>query len=105
MPTLPILGQGKMLNGDLIKVQTRWSEIINPILINPSLKNLVLPSVQLVAGKNVINHTLGRTLLGWRVIRLNAPAQIYDQQTLNQMPEKTLILMSNLACTIFLEVF
>lgn len=86
-------------------LQTRWKSIIDTILGNPSLDSIILPSVSLGSGANVINHRLGRKLTGWRVARLRASATIYDTQDSNAHPELTLLLTSSAAVVCDLEVF
>lgn len=98
MPTLP-----KKLTWDL--AQDRWASAINPLLTNPSLDSLLLKSVSLKTGINVINHKLGRELQGWKIVRQRAAASIYDTQDQNQMPELTLTLVSSAPVVIDLELF
>lgn len=86
-------------------LQTKWAAILNPLLGNPSLDSLILENVSLNNGTNVINHTLGRKLQGWRIIRIGGAATIYDQQDSNQTPSLTLVLVSNAAVVVSLEVF
>ena len=86
-------------------MQTKWASILNVLLGNPSLQSMILSNVSLKNGTTTINHLLDRKLIGWRVIGINGSATIYDQQRLNQTPDKTLILVSNAAVLINLEVF
>lgn len=86
-------------------MQTKWSAILNALLSNPSVNSLILPNVSLLTGANVINHTLGRKLRGWRIVRLRALVTIYDTQDLNTMPDLTLLLTSSGNVTVDLEVF
>lgn len=59
----------------------------------------------LSAGTNTINHLLGRTLQGYRIIRQRAAASIHDEQDDNQMPQLTLVLVSTASVVIDLEIF
>ena len=86
-------------------MQTKWAGILNPLLGNPSLQSSILTGIALVSGSNVINHQLGRKLVGWRIIRIRASATIYDLQDTNTMPELTLLLHASADVTIDLEVF
>lgn len=91
---------------DLIQLmQSKWSSILNVLLDNQSLQSSILKNVILNNGTTTINHLLDRKLVGWRIIGINGSATIYDQQRLNQTPEKTLILVSNASVIINLEVF
>ncbi len=85
--------------------RTKWKSILDILLGNPSLDSIILNDVPLKNGFTTVNHKLGRKLIGWRIIRLNAIATIYDQQNTNQMPDKTLILVSNASVIASLEVF
>jgi hypothetical protein len=90
---------------ELTLLQTKWSALLNQLLINPSLQSSILTDVSLVIGPNVINHLLGRKLIGWRIIGINAAATIYDGQDTNLIPKLTLVLVSNAVCKVNLEVF
>lgn len=102
MALLPIF---KDDNTNLMLLQTKWSSQLNQLLSNPSLQSIILKQVPLASGSNTINHLLGRRLIGWRIVRQRALASIYDNQDNNQSPELTLILVSNNAVSVDLEVF
>lgn len=91
------------LNLDMM--QTQWATQLNPIISNPTINNLILKSVTLKTGTNVINHKLGRILQGWKSTRIRGPASLYDQQDTNQTPQLTLVLVSNADVVIDIEVF
>jgi len=90
---------------DFQLLQSRWGSILNPIINNPTNNSSVLKGIKLTAGNNTINHLLSRKLQGWSIVRLNAGAIIYDNQDSNPTPDKTLILVSDLACTVDIMVF
>lgn len=90
---------------DLSLMQTKWASILNPLLSNVSVQNGILKNVALGNGTTVVNHLLGRKLIGWRLIRIRSSAQIYDTQDSNLTPEITLVLVSNAAVVVDLEVF
>lgn len=90
---------------DLMLMQTKWAAILNPFMANPSLQSNILSNIPLANGTTVVNHMLGRNLLGWRVVRQRAQASIHDSQDSNQTPSLTLTLVSNAAVNIDLEVF
>jgi hypothetical protein len=89
----------------LSQMQTKWASIINPFLANKSLQSNILSGVRLVAGLNVVNTGLGRALIGWRIIRIDAASTIYDEQSQNTTPSLTLLLNSSAPCVVSLEVF
>lgn len=85
--------------------QTTWATQIDPIIANPTINNLVLKNVSLVAGSNTINHRLGRALQGWNSVRIRAAATLYDQQDTNQTPQLTLVLVASAPVVVDLVVF
>lgn len=86
-------------------MQTKWAQELNPVISNPVLQNNILKNLALVVGTNVINHKLGRKLIGWQTSRVRASATFYDNQDTNQTPELTLILVASAPVTIDLVVF
>lgn len=92
-------------NKDLTLMQNSWSSQLNPLLINPSLQSIILKKVSLSIGANIINHLLGRTLQGYRIVRQRLPASIFDAQDQNSMPNLTLVLISDAAVVCDIEVF
>lgn len=85
--------------------QDQWAQQLNPLLANPLNNGSILKNVSLINGTTVVNHMLGRPLQGWKIIRQRAAASIYDVQDSNQMPESTLLLVSDAAVVVNLEVF
>lgn len=92
-------------NKDMTLMQNSWSSQLNPLLSNASLQSNILKKVTLNVGSNNINHLLGRTLQGYRVIRQRTQSQIWDSQDTNQSPQLTLILNATAAVVVDLEVF
>ena len=90
---------------DLSQMQTKWKAILDPFLGKPSLQSSILQSISLASGSNTINHGLGRTLRGWRIIRLRASATIYDTQDSNPNPQLTLLLTASAPVVADVEVF
>lgn len=86
-------------------MQTKWAAAINPVLVNPMTNGLILQSVPLVPGDNVISHKLGRNLQGWMPVRLRAATTLFDKQDANTMPNLTLVLNSTNTSTVDLYVF
>lgn len=89
----------------LAQMQVNWAQQLDPIIANPTVNNLVLQNVSLIAGTNVINHLLGRKLQGWKPTRVRAAASIYDNQDSNQTPQLTLILIASAPVVVDIEVF
>lgn len=89
----------------LDQMATAWAQQLNPIIANPTINNLILKSISLTTGVNVINHKLSRPLAGWKTTRVRAFAIFYDLQDTNQTPQLTLILVASAPTVIDLEVF
>lgn len=81
---------------ELSMMQTSWSQDINPIISNPILAGNLLTNIVLKTGINQINHLLDRKPQGYIITRMiDGFVQIYDTQNSNQMPTKTLTLVSS----------
>lgn len=67
----------------------------------------LLPPSSLPSGHNynIINHGLGKTLSGWKIVRKRAASDIYDVQDNNNQPSLTLWLVSSQKVVVDLEVF
>lgn len=86
-------------------MQSNWASQLNPILANPTNNSSILKNIQLIVGTNTINHLLGKNLTGWNIVRKRGPAEIYDNQDTNQMPNLTLTLISDASVSVDIEVF
>ena len=86
-------------------MQTSWASLINPAINAPLANGLVLKSIQLVSGVNVINHLLGHKLQGWSIVRKRAAADIYDTQDSSANPALTLTLVSSAPAVVDIYVF
>ena len=89
----------------LDQMQSTWSTILSQTLTCPLIRGNLLSDVALVSGSNIINHKLNRKLTGWILVRIGAAAVIYDTQDTNQMPDKTLSLVSDADATVSIWVF
>lgn len=87
---------------DLAMMQSRWSAILNTYIANPSLNSIILFDVSLGVGVTVVNHLLGRTPNGWRVVDIDAAATVYRSAPFTDL---TLTLTSSAAAKVSLEVF
>jgi hypothetical protein len=92
-------------NNNLVMMQNKWKSILDPIIALPQNDSNILKNVSLSKGTNTINHKLGQTLQGWKVVRQRASASIYDNQDSNTMPALTLILVSSDPVVVDIEVF
>jgi uncharacterized membrane-anchored protein len=85
-----------------MQMQTVWKAAITPVIGNQINQGLLLLDVTLKDGATPINHLLGRTLVGWEIVDIDADASIYRSQPKNA---QTLTLTSNMACVVSLWVF
>lgn len=85
--------------------QTVWAQAINPVLDSPIVQGQLLSDIALINGTISVNHRLGRKLIGWFLVGINAAATVYDNQAINQTPQLTLSLTSNAVATATLWVF
>lgn len=103
MPQLP---QFQSDNASFTMMQNTWATQLNPLLNNPIVNGVILKNISLAIGDNNINHTLGRNLQGWVLVRQRAVfAQVFDKQDTNPMPSKTLVLNSNAVAVVDILVF
>ena len=87
---------------DLNLLQTQWGSQLNPLLAQPFSNGLILKTIQLTTGSNVINHLLGRTQQGWMITDQDASASVYRSAPFNSL---TLTLTSSANVTVNLFVF
>lgn len=90
---------------ELNRVQNNVGAAFESISNTPTLGGNLLQQVSLVTGTNIINHKLGRNLVGWQLTRQRGAASIYDNQDTNTMQNLTLILVSSANVVIDLYVF
>jgi hypothetical protein len=89
----------------LNQMQQQWASILNPLLSKQVTQGQLLQNIALNSGSTSVNHLLGRPLVGWFIVGINAAATVYDSQAGNPTPALTLILNSNAACTCNIWVF
>lgn len=90
---------------DLNKVQDTLVRTLNPVFNTPILGGNLIQGAILKTGFNAINHKLGRTLVGWIIVRQRAAASIYDDQDFNTVPAQTLILVTDAPVTVDIYCF
>lgn len=100
-----MLPQFQSEDKDFTLMQNAWARILNPIVDNSLSFSLVLTNVALKTGSNTINHTLARRLTGWVLVRQRGAASVYDTQDSNNIPDKTLVLVSSANISVDLLVF
>jgi hypothetical protein len=96
---------GQSIETVFTQMQNAWAQILNKIIARPQNNSTILADVALINGTTTVQHNIGQPLTGWQIVRINGAATIYDQQSTNTTPSATLILVSNAAVTVTLEVF
>lgn len=81
------------------------SDIFVALVKQPQLSSITLPSITLQIGSNNIPHTLGKTLVGWSIVRKRSQGDIYDTQDTNSNPQTYLQLVSNAVVVVDLLVY
>ena len=87
------------------QLQQNVQAALGPLLTNPALNGRVLQGISLLAGPNIINHGLGRKLVGWMIVRQRAASSVYDAQDVNTQPALTLALVVSAPVVCDLYVF
>lgn len=89
------------------KIQASIADSFSGMIDRIQMDSTILTNVQLKATQlNIINHTLNRTLLGWKIVRKRSPAvNIYDTQDTNPTPKLTLQLQTTSDVIVDIEVF
>lgn len=82
--------------------QVKWKSILDPLLAKPISSGLIVYSIVLTSGVNVINHKLGRTPQGWIITDIDAAITLYRSAAFNPL---TLTLTASGSATCSLMVF
>lgn len=90
---------------EINQIQDNVAKVLNQLTPNPLLSGNLLQGVALVTGTNIINHLLGRNLIGWYTTRVRGACQLYDTQDTNLTPNLTLVIESDADVTVDLAVF
>lgn len=91
---------------DLNKVQDNIDNAFSYLVQDPFTSAVLLKNIKLTAGNdNIINHKLGRNLIGWILVRKRGPGDIWDKQDENTIPNLTLILNTSQDVVVDLRVY
>ncbi len=92
---------------DLQRVQDFTKNTINSLIAqNPLLESNFIEDIVITTGTpRSIEHKLGKELTGFLVHRINADANVWDSQSTNSFPGRTLILNSSANVTVSIIVF
>jgi hypothetical protein len=89
----------------LDQLETKWKSQLDPLLENPITQGHLIKGVKLISGTTVINHGLGRKLVGWFLVGLSAQATVWDEQATNPAQATSLVLVSTAVATANIWVF
>lgn len=80
-----------------------WAQSLNTVMLNPLLQGKIITAISLLATTPlVINHGLGRTLVGWLLTDNTANAVVWRTSPINS---QTITLEASATTTISLWVF
>jgi hypothetical protein len=69
-----------------------WAQVLSPVINNPTNNIQIIPNYSFKTGTNILNHGLGRLMLGWFVIDPQGIGTLFRSASLNS---KTLTLTSS----------
>lgn len=88
------------------QIQDNVQFALVPIQQCPVIDGILLQNIDLINGTNIIDHKLGRKLIGWFLVRINnSIISLYDTQDTNPNPEQTLNLVINGNAQVSIYVF
>lgn len=88
------------------RMQSAWSNALNPLVDLPLLQGVLVKNIELTAGANIVNHGLGRSPQGYIITRAqDAATALYDTQASNPRPALTLLITSSATCRVDLWIF
>ncbi len=77
----------------------------NDIVLEPPLSDVNKFTVAVSTARTIVQHGLGRSPLGYLVVRRDTDVIVYDEQDANKRPTDTLFLKADKAATITVLVF
>lgn len=86
--------------------QANVQNALAPVLACAIPVGAQLKSISLIMGDNVVNTGLGRQLNGWFIVRLRAPASLYDKyDTQSQPKDQSIVINASAACVADIWVY
>jgi hypothetical protein len=74
------------------KANPIWAQVLSPVINNPTNNIQIISNYHFITGINILNHGLGRLMLGWFVIDPQGLGTLFRSSPLNS---KTLTLTSS----------
>lgn len=92
-------------NQTLAQLQSKWPAQLNPVLANLLVNGQLLSNITLINGTTVVNHKLGRPILGWFITSPQGPFGNVYQTSYQPNPSLTISLTNNASLITDLWVF
>ena len=106
MPLPPFRKLNVQSDALLSRVQDNVDEVLRPITIVPILDGVLLTGIALDSTvTNYVSHNLGRTLIGWVLVRVRDDSTVWDAQDSNGNRANTLALECSADVVVDLWVF
>ena len=84
---------------EIYQTQENVEQVLKPILNSAIVDGVLIKDIDVGTSDTVVNHKLGRSPLGWIVVKRNENAVIYESSTTNNNRDKVLILQASSATT------
>jgi hypothetical protein len=85
---------------EINRLQDNVGDGFNTVLNAGILDYNIVSNQVLAVGDNIVNHKLGRAVIGWFIIRKRGPGNFYDKQDSNPTPTKNIVINSDSAVTV-----
>lgn len=93
-------------NREVDQLQNNIEQYAQPITASQIIDGVLLKSVTLSsATTTVVDHKLGRKLLGWTIVRKRADSRVWDSQDSNKAQDRTLWLECSADVVVDIWVF
>ena len=92
-------------DSDVRELQYRLSTVLRPVTKNPVLDGILLEDIVLGTSSTDVPHKLGRAARGYIPVKMNASANVYDEESSNSNKENFLKLKASASVTVNLWVF
>ena len=92
-------------DSDIRELQYRLSTVLRPVTKAPILDGVLLEDIALSTSSTDVPHKLGRAARGYIPVKMNASANVYDEESSNGDKENFLKLKASASVTVNLWVF
>ena len=92
-------------DSDIRELQYGLSTVLRPVTKAPILDGVLLEDIALSTSSTDVPHKLGRAARGYIPVKMNASANVYDEESSNGDKENFLKLKASASVTVNLWVF